>query len=438
MAATYFSEIEPVRYAGPETSDPLAYRWYDAKRVVLGKTMEEHLRIAVCYWHTFCSTGSDVFGGGTFDRPWQKAGDPLAMAELKLEEAMSFVHKLGVPFYTFHDRDLAPDLGSMRDSQKAFAHMVDKAAAAQERAGVKLLWGTANLFSNPRYMAGAATNPDPEVFACAALQVRDALEATKKLGGENYVLWGGREGYETLLNTDLKREMAQMGRFLSMVVEHKHKIGFKGQILIEPKPMEPSKHQYDFDVATVYGFLKQYGLEKEVGVNIECNHATLAGHSFEHEIAVATALGCFGSVDANRGDSQNGWDTDQFPTDVGESALALYHILKAGGLKQGGFNFDAKVRRQSIDGLDLMYAHIGGVDTLANALLVAARMIEDDQIGAFKEARYAGWNEGFGKQVLDKQLDLNAVASLAAERGLDPKPRSGRQEYLENIVSRYM
>lgn len=438
MAATYFSDIETVQYAGPETNNPLAYRYYDAKRVVLGKTMEEHLRIAVCYWHTFCSAGADMFGGGSFDRPWHQGQDPLALAEMKLDEAMSFVQKLGLPFYTFHDRDLAPDLGSMRDSQKAFAHMVDKAAAAQERTGIKLLWGTANLFSNPRYMAGASTNPDPEVFACAALQVRDALEATKKLGGSGYVLWGGREGYETLLNTDLKRELAQMGRFLNMVVEHKYKIGFDGLIMIEPKPMEPSKHQYDFDVSTVYGFLKQHGLENEVKVNIECNHATLAGHSFEHEVAMATALGCFGSVDANRGDAQNGWDTDQFPNDVGETAQALYHVLKAGGLTKGGFNFDAKVRRQSTDALDLVYAHVGGVDTLAHGLLVAAKMVEDDQLGAFKEARYAGWNKPLGQQILNKELDLAAVADLASASALEPKPVSGRQEMLENLVGRYM
>jgi xylose isomerase len=438
MAATYFSEIDTVQYAGPDTNNPLAYRYYDPKRVVLGKTMEDHLRIAVCYWHTFCSAGADMFGGGSFDRPWHQGKDPVALAEMKLDEAMSFVQKLGLPFYTFHDRDLAPDLGSMRDSQKAFAHMVDKAAAAQERTGIKLLWGTANLFSNPRYMAGASTNPDPEVFACAALQVRDALEATKKLGGSGYVLWGGREGYETLLNTDLKRELAQMGRFLNMVVEHKYKIGFDGLIMIEPKPMEPSKHQYDFDVATVYGFLKQHGLENEVKVNIECNHATLAGHSFEHEVATATALGCFGSVDANRGDAQNGWDTDQFPNDVGEVAMSLYHVLKAGGLTKGGFNFDAKVRRQSIDALDLVYAHVGGVDTLAQGLLVAAKMVEDDQLAAFKEARYAGWNKPMGQQILNKELDLAALANLAAERGLEPKPVSGRQEMLENLVGRYL
>ena len=438
MTESYFSAIEPIRYAGQDSDDLLTYRWYDAKRVVLGRTMEEHLRIAVCYWHTFCSNGSDMFGSGTFDRPWHKGGDPLALAERKLDEAMAFVQKLGVPFYTFHDRDLAPELGSLRESQKAFAHMVDKAAEAQERTGVKLLWGTANLFSHPRYMAGAATNPDPEVFACAALQVRDALEATHRLGGENYVLWGGREGYDTLLNTDLKRELDQFGRFLSMVVDHKHKIGFSGQILIEPKPMEPTKHQYDFDVSTVYGFLKQYGLEKEVKVNIECNHATLAGHSFEHEVALATALDCFGSVDANRGDSQNGWDTDQFPNDAGEAALALYHVLKAGGLTQGGFNFDAKIRRQSVDAIDLVHAHVGGIDTLAHGLLIAARMIEDDKLGAYKAQRYAGWAGDLGQRIMTGKADLASVAELAAKEALEPTPRSGRQEMLENIVNRYM
>ena len=438
MTATYFSKLDSVPYEGPQTTNPLAYRWYDANKIVLGKRMEDHLRIAVCYWHTFCSGGSDMFGSGTFDRPWHRAGDPLVQAELKLEEAMSFIKKLGVAYYTFHDRDLAPELGGMKESQKAFAHMVDKAALAQEKSGLKLLWGTANLFSHPRYMAGASTNPDPEVFACAAVQVRDALEATQRLGGAGYVLWGGREGYETLLNTDLKRELAQMGRFLNMVVEHKHKIGFTGQIMLEPKPMEPSKHQYDHDVATVYGFLKQHGLEKEVGVNVECNHATLAGHSFEHESAMATALGCFGSVDANRGDPQNGWDTDQFPNDSTEVALALYHILKSGGLTQGGFNFDAKVRRQSIDAEDLAYAHIGGIDTLAHGLLIAARMIENDEIGAFKEARYAGWTQDLGQKILHKELNLAALADLANERALEPKPRSGHQEMLETRLTRYL
>ena len=438
MADSYFSNIKTIQYEGPTSVTPLAYRWYNPHRIVLGKTMAEHLRIAVCYWHTFCWPGIDMFGSATFNRPWMKMDDPLKAAEVKLDAAMEFIQKLRVPFYTFHDRDLSPDLGTMRESQKTLALMVDKAEAAQARTGVKLLWGTANLFAHPRYMAGAATNPDPEVFACAAWQVRDALEATHRLGGENYVLWGGREGYDTLLNTDLKKELEQFGRFLTLVVEHKHKIGFKGQILIEPKPMEPTKHQYDQDVATVFGFLKNFGLEKEVSINIECNHATLAGHSFEHEVATATALGIFGSVDANRGDPQNGWDTDQFPNDAGEMALAIYHILKAGGLTQGGFNFDAKVRRQSIDPIDLFHAHVGGIDTLAKGLLIAAKIIENDQLEAFRKARYAGWNDTLGKQIFAKETGLATIADQAAAQGLEPAPRSGRQEMLENIVNLYL
>jgi xylose isomerase len=438
MAAPYFAEVEKIRYAGPESTDPLAYRWYDPDRIVMGRRMADHLRIAVCYWHTFCAVGADMFGAGTLERPWHKGSDPLALAEMKLDAAMEFVTKLGVPFYTFHDRDLAPELGDLVESQKAFAHMVDKAAAAQQKHGVKLLWGTANLFGHPRYMAGAATNPDPEVFACAATQVRDALEATKKLGGVNYVLWGGREGYDTLLNTDMKKELDQLGRFLSMVVEHKHKIGFDGAILLEPKPMEPAKHQYDHDVATVYGFLCRYGLEKEIGVNIECNHATLAGHSFEHEVATAMALGIFGSVDANRGDPQNGWDTDQFPNDVEETALALHHILKAGGLTKGGFNFDAKIRRQSVDPVDLFHAHVGGIDTLAKGLLVAAKLIEDEALSKPIAERYAAWNGELGTAIMGGKLGLGALANQALAKNLNPKPRSGHQEALENKVSRYL
>jgi xylose isomerase len=438
MSASHFPQVDRVAYAGPDSADPLSYRWYDPDRVVLGRTMAQHLRIAVCYWHTFCSAGADMFGSGTFQRSWQAAADPLTQAEARLDAAMEFVGKLGVPFYTFHDRDLGPELGSLKDSQRAFAHMVGKAEEAQARTGIRLLWGTANLFSHPRYMAGAATNPDPEVFACAATQVRDALQATKRLGGENYVLWGGREGYDTLLNTDLGKELDQLGRFLSLVVEHKHKIGFKGAILLEPKPMEPAKHQYDHDVATVYGFLCRYGLDKEVRVNIECNHATLAGHSFEHEVATALALGIFGSVDANRGDPQNGWDTDQFPNDVGESALALYHILKAGGLNQGGFNFDAKVRRQSLDAIDLFHAHVGGIDTLARGLLVAARLVEQEVLSKPLAQRYAGWDAGLGSDIRGGRIDLAGLADLATARDLDPKPRSGRQEALENTVARYL
>jgi len=438
MTAPYFAQVGAIRYEGPESRNPLAYRWYDADRVVLGRTMAEHLRIAVCHWHTFCSNGADMFGVGTFQRPWHEAGDPLKQAEFKLDVAMEFIQKLGVPFYTFHDRDLAPELGTMKESQKAFAHMVDKAAEAQAKAGKRLLWGTANLFSHPRYMSGAATNPDPEVFACAATQVRDALEATQRLGGVNYVLWGGREGYDTLLNTDLGKELDQLGRFLNLVVEHKHKIGFQGGILLEPKPMEPTKHQYDHDVATVYGFLARHGLDKEIGVNIECNHATLAGHSFEHEVATAVALGIFGSVDANRGDVQNGWDTDQFPNDVRETALALHHILKAGGLTNGGFNFDAKVRRQSTDPLDLFHGHIGGIDTLAKGLLVAADMIEHEALIQPLRERYAGWDGALGQSIRSGKASLASLADQVLAGGIEPSPRSGHQEALENVVSRYL
>ena len=436
MPEPYFANVDPIRYAGPESRDPLTYRWYDAERVVLGRTMAEHLRIAVCHWHTFCSNGADMFGVGTFRRPWSEIADPIKQAEYKLDVMMEFLQKLGVPFYTFHDRDLAPELGTMKESQKAFAVMVDKAAEAQAKAGKKLLWGTANLFSHPRYMSGAATNPDPEVFACAATQVRDALEATQRLGGVNYVLWGGREGYDTLLNTDLRKELDQLGRFLSLVVEHKHKIGFQGRILLEPKPMEPTKHQYDHDVATVYGFLCRYGLDKEVGVNIECNHATLAGHSFEHEVATAVALGIFGSVDANRGDMQNGWDTDQFPNDAQESALALHHILNAGGLTTGGFNFDAKVRRQSTDPIDLFHGHIGGIDTLAKGLLVAAELIETRTLTRPLAERYADWNSALGQSILTGKADLAGLADQVLAGGIEPMFRSGHQEALENAVSR--
>ena len=436
-AASYFPEVETIRYEGPGSDHPLAYRWYDAKRVVLGKPMAEQLRIAVCAWHGFGGTGGDMFGAPTFDRAWLK-GDPMEVAGKRLDAMMEFVAKLGVPFYVFHDRDLAPELGTMAESRKAFHVMVERAAEAQARAGVRLLWGTANLFSHPRYMAGVATNPDPEVFACAALQVRDAMEATKRLGGISYALWGGREGYDTLLNTDLRRETEQLGRFVAMVVEHKHRIGLEGPIMIEPKPMEPAKHQYDRDVATVYGFLQRFGLEKEVRVNLECNHATLAGHSFEHEVATALALGIFGSVDANRGDPQCGWDTDQFPNDVTEMSLALYHILQAGGLTTGGFNFDAKVRRQSVDPVDLFHAHVGGIDTLAHALLVAARMVTDGRLEKLKAERYTGWDGELGRRILEGKADLAATADHALAGGLAPVPRSGRQEMLENLVSRYV
>lgn len=433
---SYFQAIAPVRFRGRDSDDPLSYRYYDKDRVVLGKRMEEHLRFAVCYWHTFCWTGLDPFGGQTFERPWFQGGSPMELAAVKAEAAFELFSKLGVPYYTFHDRDVAPEGATPRESRENFLRMVDLLAAHQQRSGVKLLWGTANLFSHRRFMAGAATNPDPAVFAQAAIQVRDALEATHRLGGQNYVLWGGREGYETLLNTRIGQELDQMGRFLTMVVEHKHKIGFDGAILIEPKPREPSKHQYDFDVATVYGLLVRHGLEKEIKVNIEANHATLSGHSFEHEIAMASALGILGSIDMNRGDAQLGWDTDQFPNNLPETALALYHILQAGGLGSGGLNFDAKVRRQSLDAEDLFHGHVGAIDLCARALLVAEKLIQDGRLAQALDARYAGWASTEAQAILDGRVTLEQLADRALQANADPAPVSGRQELLENLFNR--
>jgi len=435
--ATYFADIAPVSYEGPESTNPSAFRYYDRKRIVLGKSMEDQLRFAVCFWHTFCWTGLDPFGGGTFQRPWFDGGDPLTLAEQKAANAFDLFAKLGAPYYTFHDRDVAPEGDTPRASQANFQHMVEHLARHQERTGMRLLWGTANLFSHRRFMSGAATNPNPEMFALAAAQVKAALDATLALKGENYVLWGGREGYETLLNTDIKQELDQLGRFMAAVVEYKHKIGFKGTILIEPKPREPTKHQYDFDVAAVYAFLSRYGLAKEIKVNIEANHATLSGHSFEHELATALAYGIFGSVDMNRGDPSLGWDTDQFPNNVPEVALALYTILGGGGFTTGGVNFDAKVRRQSLDAQDLFHGHVGAMDVCARGLLAAERMIADGKLAGFVRERYAGWREGFGQEILAGKLGLAALSDRVLERNRYADPVSGRQEYLENLVNRY-
>ena len=434
---SYFKDIAPIQYRGPDSDDALAFRHYDKDRLVLGKRMEDHLRFAACYWHTFCWNGLDPFGTGTFQRPWFEGGSPMELARMKADAAFDFFAKLGAPYYCFHDRDVAPEGATPRESHENFLRMVDVLGEHQQRTGMKLLWGTANLFSHRRFMSGAATNPDPAIFALAAAQVRDALEATQRLGGENYVLWGGREGYETLLNTSLGHELDQMGRFLGLVVEHKHRIGFKGTILIEPKPREPSKHQYDFDVATVYGLLVRYGLDKEVKVNIEANHATLSGHSFEHEIATAGALGILGSIDMNRGDAQLGWDTDQFPHNVPDTALAMYHILQAGGLGSGGLNFDAKVRRQSIDAVDLFHGHIGGMDVSARGLLVAEQMILDGRLKAAVDARYAGWNTARGQAVLAGGVSLAELADQVLAANVDVQPVSGRQEALENLVNRF-
>jgi xylose isomerase len=435
QASSFFKRAEPIRYQGPDSTDPLAFRWYDPDRLVLGKRMEDHLRFAVCYWHSFNWPGTDPFGGQTFDRPW--FGDGLDHAKLKADVAFELFTLLGVPFFSFHDRDIAPEGKTLNESNSNVRAIADVFAQKTEETKVRLLWGTANLFSNRRFMAGAATNPDPDVFAYAAAQVKNVLEITHELGGENYVLWGGREGYETLLNTNLKRELDQLGRFLNLVVEHKHKIGFKGTILIEPKPMEPTKHQYDFDVATVYGMLKTYGLEKEVKTNIEQNHAILAGHNFEHEIALAAALGIFGSIDVNRGDYLTGWDTDQFAMNVPEMTLALYEILKAGGFTTGGMAFDAKIRRQSLDPEDLLYAHVGSMDAIARGFLNAAALLEDGSLKNHVSERYSGWEGDLGRSILAGEKSLDDLAAYVHERHLEPQPRSGRQEYLEGLVNRF-
>jgi xylose isomerase len=433
----FFSEVAgPIPFGGLDSTDPLSFKVYEPDRLVLGKSMADHLRIAACLWHSFNWPGSDVFGVGTFDRPWlDPAADPMDAASRKLDAAFEFLAKLGVPFFCFHDRDVSPEGRTFAETRSRLDDIVGQIEGHMARTGVRLLWGTANLFSHPRYAAGAATNPDPDVFAYAAAQVKLMLEATQRLGGANYVLWGGREGYETLLNTDLAREESQLARFLTLVAEHKHKIGFEGTLLLEPKPQEPTKHQYDYDSATVHGFLVRHGLADEYRVNIEANHATLAGHTFHHEVAYAVTNGIFGSIDANRGDYQNGWDTDQFPNSVDELSLALYEIVGGGGFTTGGFNFDAKLRRQSLDRTDLFHAHIGGIDTLARALLVAASMFERGTVARLREGRYAGWGEGLGASILSGAASLEDLEARVAAGGIDPRPVSGRQELLENVVN---
>jgi xylose isomerase len=432
-----FAPFAPIRHEGPDSRNPLSYRHYDPERLVMGRRMADHLRWAVCYWHSFAWPGADIFGAGTFNRPWAP-GQPVTAerAALKMAAAFDLFTCLGAPFFTFHDVDAMPDHDGAADYVAKLAGTVDALEGHMARTGVKLLWGTANLFGHPRYAAGAATSPDPDIFAWAALQVRSMLEATQRLDGANYVLWGGREGYDTLLNTDLAQEMDQLGRFLTMVVEHKHRIGFAGTILIEPKPHEPMKHHYDRDVATVHGFLLRHGLDKEIKVNIEANHATLAGHSFEHEVAMATALGILGSIDINRGDPQNGWDTDQFPSNAQDLVPVMLQLLKTDGLGSGGFNFDAKVRRQSVEPVDLLHAHIGGVDALARALLAAERLILDGDFAAALAGRYAGWQGALGQDIMAGRISLAQAADHALATGSDPRPASGGQERLENLVSR--
>ena len=430
----FFKGIPQIKYEGPNSGNEFAFRHYNPDEVILGKRMEDHLRFAVAYWHSFAWPGGDPFGGQTLERPW--FGDGMAKAKMKADVAFEMFDILGQPFYCFHDADARPEGATFAESLKNLNEIADYLAEKQAGHKAKLLWGTANLFSHRRWMSGAATNPDPDVYAYAAATVKANMDVTHRLGGQNYVLWGGREGYETLLNTDLKAERAHAGRFLQQVVEYKHKIGFKGTILIEPKPQEPSKHQYDYDVATVYGFLKEFGLETEVKTNIEQGHAILAGHSFEHEIGLAAALGIFGSIDMNRNDYQSGWDTDQFPNNHAEKAVAFYEILKAGGFTTGGVNFDAKIRRQSLDPEDLILAHVGGMDTCARALKAAAALMESGEMEVAVKARYAGWNDPKAQAMLKGSLE--AAAARVIDEKLEPQPRSGRQERLENLWNRYV
>ena len=435
MTGTFFTGIDPVRYEGPNSSNPLAFRHYNPDEMVMGRRMADHLRFAVAYWHSFAWEGGDPFGGPTFERPWHPQDD-MGRAKIKADAAFEMFDILGQPYFCWHDADIRPEGATFAESLRNFEEIIDYFEAKMEPREIGLLWGTANMFSHRRWMAGASTNPDPDVFAYAAATVKTCMDATHRLNGQNYVLWGGREGYETLLNTDMGAELDHMGRFLNMVVEYKHKIGFEGTILVEPKPQEPSKHQYDYDAATCFGFLQKYGLEGEVKLNLEQGHAILAGHSFEHEIATASALGVLGSIDMNRNDYQSGWDTDQFPNNVPEVALTYYHILKAGGLGTGGTNFDAKLRRQSLDPADLIAAHVGAMDVCARGLKAAAAMIEDGGLQSALEDRYAGWDTPEAQAMLGSDFDTIFNRVLSGE--FAPEPRSGRQEWLENHVNRFV
>ena len=436
--SSYFKDISKIQYEGVDSNNPLSFKYYDEDKVVLGKKMKDHLRFATCYWHTFTWPGLDPFGGPTFERPWMQQGDPIEKAEEKLDEAFDFFDKITTPFFCFHDRDISPEGKNYSETQKNFFHIIDLMEKKLSKSKVKLLWGTANAFSHRRYMAGASTNPDPEVFAYKAAQVKDCMEATMRLGGQNYVLWGGREGYETILNTNMKLEMNNLARFLELVVNHKHKIGFKGQILLEPKPHEPTKHQYDFDSAACLALIRKAGLENEIHLNIEVNHATLSGHNFEHEIAYAIANNALGSIDINRGDTLLGWDTDQFPNNPLELLMPFYHIFSNGGFKQGGLNFDAKIRRQSVDPEDLFYAHIGGMDVAARSLIAVEKMINDKELSTYIQNRYKKWDQALGKFIHSQEGNLETIANKVISENIEPKPQSGQQEYLENILNKYL
>jgi xylose isomerase len=434
---TYFKNIPQVKYEGLETDNPFAFRWYDENKVVAGKTMKEHLRFACAYWHSFNGNGADPFGAPTHIFPWNDSSDPIERAMAKMDAAFEFITKMSMPYYCFHDVDMVDYTDDIADNDKRLQTIVGYAKQKQKETGVKLLWGTANLFSHPRYMNGAASNPDFHVLAHGAAQVKAALDATIELGGENYVFWGGREGYMSLLNTNMKKEKEHLARFFHAAKDYARRNGFKGTFFIEPKPGEPSKHQYDYDCETVIGFLRQYDLLNDFKINIEVNHATLAGHTFTHELQVAADANVLGSIDANRGDYQNGWDTDQFPNNINELTEAMLIILEAGGFGGGGINFDAKIRRNSTDPADLFHAHIGGMDTFARALITADNVLRKSEYKKFREDRYASYNTGEGKAFEEGKLSLEDLRAYAVKNG-EPQKKSGRQEWLENIINRYI
>lgn len=431
------ASIQKIAYEGPDSKNPMAFRWYDENRMIGGKSMKEILRFAGAYWHTFCADGSDQFGSGTINHSWAGISDPIAAAKAKMDAAFEFFTKLSIPYYCFHDVDLVAEGGSVLETEKRLQTITEYAAQKQKETGVKLLWGTANVFSNPRYMNGAATNPDFAVTAYAASQIKAAIDATIALGGENYVFWGGREGYMSLLNTDMKREKEHLAMMLTLARDYARKNGFKGTFLIEPKPMEPTKHQYDFDSETVIGFLRHYGLDKDFKINIEVNHATLAGHTFDHELAVAADAGMLGSIDANRGDYQNGWDTDQFPINLYETVEAMLVILKAGGFTTGGINFDAKRRRNSTNLEDLVVAHVSGMDTFARALVVADEILSKSPYQSWVKERYSSYDSGMGKDFETGKLTLEQLRDFAVQNG-EPAVTSGKQEKYEQLISMYM
>ncbi|BDD08294.1 xylose isomerase [Fulvitalea axinellae] len=432
----YFKGINKIQFEGKDSKNPLAFKWYDENRIVAGKTMKEHLRFAVSYWHAFCGAGQDPFGPGPRPFPWGKSSDPIEASKEKLDAAFEFFTKLGTPFYCFHDTDLVGD-GSVFEIEKRLGKIIPMAKERQEATGVRLLWGTANVFSNPRYMNGAATNPDFDAVSNAAVQVKNAMDATIALGGEGYVFWGGREGYMSLHNTDTKQETGHLANFLRMARDYGRKQGFKGKFFIEPKPMEPTKHQYDYDTQTVIGFLRKHGLESDFQINIEVNHATLSGHSFAHELRMAADNGMLGSIDANKGDYQNGWDTDEFPTSIYETTEAMLEILQAGGFAHGGINFDAKLRRNSTDLEDLFIAHVSGIDTFARALLIAQDILENSDYLARRKERYASFEAGEGARFQAGKLTLEDLYTYAQTSG-EPATVSGKQEYLESLINMYI